>query len=307
MKAKDSKDGQWYFFVDNGLLFGASISCAVFQAFLDAVAHIIKYKTAKEVVNYLDDFLFIALLAYLCSKQLETFMEICQDIGFPVSLEKTCWPTTQLIFLGLLIDTVNQLILLPVEKIEAGKIMIEAILNKKNRKITVKQLQQLCGFLNFLGQTIVPHRAFTRKMYNANSKGLKAHHHIKVNQEMRLDLEVWRTFLYSPSVYLRPFLDCSKTLLATDIGMYSDATKNTELGFGAICRRHWMMHQWNTEFVKQVDPSIEYLELYAVLAAVLAWIHKFRNQRIVLHCDNMSVVEMINSNSSRCKICMVLI
>ena len=145
----------------------------------------------------------------------------------------------------------------------------------------------------------MPGRAFARRMYSTNSKGLKAHHHIKVNQEMRLDLEVWRTFLYSPMVYSRPFLDCSKTLMATDIGMYSDVTKNPELGFGAICGEDWMMYKWNIEFVKLVDPSIEYLELHAVLAAVLAWIHKFKNQRVVLHCDNISVVEMINSNSSR--------
>ena len=133
MKAKDPKDSKWYFFVDKCLPFGASISC-VFQAFSDSVAHIMKHRTGKELVNYLDDFLFIALMAYLCSRQLQAFMELCKDIGFSVSLEKTCWPTTQLVFLGLLIDTVNQLILLPIEKIEAGKNMIETILNKKSKK-----------------------------------------------------------------------------------------------------------------------------------------------------------------------------
>ena len=33
----------------------------------------------------------------------------------------------------------------------------------------------------------------------------------------------------------------------------------------------------------------------------------FRNQRILLHCDNDSVCKMINKSTSRCKNCMVLI
>ena len=46
--------------------------------------------------------------------------------------------------------------------------MITAVLNKNKarkaaqRKITVLQLQKICGFLNFLGRAIIPGRAFTR-------------------------------------------------------------------------------------------------------------------------------------------------
>ena len=57
----------------------------------------------------------------------------------------------------------------------------------------------------------------------------------------------------------------------------------------------------------QFKPSIEYLELFAVTAAVLSWIHKFKNKRVILFCDNRSVVDMINNTSSSCKNCMVLI
>ena len=56
-----------------------------------------------------------------------------------------------------------------------------------------------------------------------------------------------------------------------------------------------------------VKPSIEYLELFGVLAGVLNWIKLFSNKRIVLFCDNESVVHMINQSSSSCKNCMVLI
>ena len=55
------------------------------------------------------------------------------------------------------------------------------------------------------------------------------------------------------------------------------------------------------------QPSIEFLELYAVVVAVKLWISRFQNRRIILFCDNMSVVFMINRNSSKCKHCMNLI
>ena len=55
------------------------------------------------------------------------------------------------------------------------------------------------------------------------------------------------------------------------------------------------------------NPSIEYLELYAVTVAVLNWIGNFKNSRILLHCDNESACGMINNSTSGCKNCMVLI
>ena len=58
MKAKNPIDKKWYYFVDKCMPFGASISCANFQAFSDAISHIVEYKMKKENINYLDDFFF---------------------------------------------------------------------------------------------------------------------------------------------------------------------------------------------------------------------------------------------------------
>ena len=44
--------------------------------------------------------------------------------------------------------------------------------------------------------------------------------------------------------------------------------------------------------------------MFAVTAAVSK---KFKNRRIILFCDNKSVVDMINITSTSCKNCMVLI
>ena len=89
--------------------------------------------------------------------------------------------------------------------------------------------------------------------------------------------------------------------------MYSDASKNPFLGFGALCRHSWVFNQWDPLFIIDKDPSIEYLELYMVAVAVLKWIARFQNRQVILFCDNQSVISMINSNTSSCRNCMVLI
>ena len=119
---------------------------------------------------------------------------------------------------------------------------------------------------------------------------------------MREDVKVWDKFLGSPEVVCRPFIDFTQDLSAQNIGMYSDASRSWTKGFGALCQEAWMYMPWQTEWMEVHQPSIEYLELYAMLAAVLTWIHRFRNHRIFLFCDNMSVVHMINRSSSTAKI-----
>ena len=309
MKAKSPIDGKWYFFVDKCLPFGAKISCKKFQDFSNSVAHIVKWKLnlpkEKRITNYLDDFLFVALLAWACNYQIQTFLEICGAIKFPISLEKTFWASSRMTFLGFLIDSVNQIVGIPIEKLTKGRNMIDFVLAKKS--ITVIQLQKVTGFLNFLGRCIVPGRAFTRRLYSHFNSKLKSHHHIKVSSEMKLDLTVWSKFLKTPQVYYRPFMDFSKVLVAEDLDFYSDASKNPNLGFGAKFGPSYLFAKWDKQFILDCDPSITYLELYALTAAVLAWGHKLSNRRVILYCDNIGACGIINHMSSTCKNCMILV
>ena len=88
MMAKSPKSGKTYFFVDKCLPFGASISCSHFQRFSNCVAFICFKKTGKRVNNYVDDFFFTALLKALCNGQVYEFLNISEQINFPVVLEK---------------------------------------------------------------------------------------------------------------------------------------------------------------------------------------------------------------------------
>ena len=308
LMAESPIDGKRYYFVDKCLPFGASISCAHFQKFYDAISHILRVKSKKDNVNYLDDFLFVALLSALCNAQTELFLAICKCINFPVSIEKTFWANTQMTFLGILIDTVLQIVMIPVEKVTRGKELISNVLNKTSRNLTLKQLQQICGFLNFLGRCVVPGRAFTRRLYahTANLK-LKPHHHIRITNEVKRDLEMWMEFLEHPSVYARGFIDFTRQLQADMVRLTSDASRAGHLGFGCISDKSWMYGQWPDKYIKEYSLSIEYLELFALVTAIITWGERYVNRRIIVHCDNQSVVAMVNNNTSSCKNCMILI
>ena len=290
MMAMNPMDKKIYYFVDKCLPFGSSISCAIFQRFSNAVAHLVRFRTKKPLVNYLDDYFFAALRKLLCDLQLQTFLNVCEEINFPVALEKTFWSETIMTFLGLLLDSDKQIISISLEKIVKALEMLDSFLSRKSRKVKVLDMQKLCGFLNFLCRCVVPGRVF----------------HIKLSAENRLDLWVWKAFLQNPDMVSRPFMDYT-VLSAQDIDMYSDASRNFDLDFGAYCGPEWTYGQWDKNFMTANQPNIEFLELFGVTVAVLNWLKLFKNKRICLFCDNEAVVHMINSSSSKCKRCMALL
>ena len=68
----------------------------------------------------------------------------------PLASDTTVGPTTQIIFLGLTIDTVDQKNLVPPTKIVAILEELDAALNKS--KLTLWELQSLLGSLNFFAR-----------------------------------------------------------------------------------------------------------------------------------------------------------
>ena len=223
-------------------------------------------------------------------------------------MEKTFWSSTQIVFLGLLIDSMLQIVAIPEEKITWAIALIQEILDKNSRKVTVKQLQKLCGFLNFLCRSVVPGHAFTRWLYaptGGKDIRLKPHHHVRMKREMVLDLKTWLVFLRNPQCYCHPFMDFMKTFNATDIQFFTDACK--VIGMGGIFKKQWIQGLWDMAFLESNNPSIAYLELFALTTGVIAWAKDFQNKRVILNCNNEDIVEMVNASTSNCKNCMVLI
>ena len=326
MAAKDPWTNKKYFFVEKNLPFGSSISCSHFQRISNCLRHItmnlMKKKNLEDqgiTTNYLDDFLFIATEQQVCDGMLTTFIEMCADICFPVAMDKTEYATSQIVFLGIILDGVRHLLVIPEEKrIKALNLLLWI---ESKPKTTVRSLQQLAGILNFLHKAIVPGRVFTRRMYSKfshimDSKGkllvgskIKPYHHIKLDREFRDDCEVWKVFLNNStsSLLCRPFVDVEAMEYATELGFTSDAAANEMLGFGCVYGNSFCYGKWPESFIKTQNPSIQFLELFGLVAAVFVWSEKLQNSRSIIFCDNDAVVKMVNKSASSCRHCMYLL
>ena len=310
LKCKHPVSGKVFFFVEKCLPFGSSISRMVFQVISDGIAFVMKFRIeSKSLLNYLDDYFFTALRKSCCDSQVQSFLKVCEEIRFPVALEKTVWGTTILTFLGLLIDTQEQMVRVPLEKVIKALDMLEYFLNRRNKSVTVLQVQRLCGTLNFLTRCIIPGRVFLARVYTMTSNpNLKQFHHVRITNENHQDLMVWRCMLENQTVFNHPFLDLCNLHTSLDIDMYSDASSSKKHGgLGAYCGKRWTAAKWPVNFISDKKPSIEYLKLFALTTGVLLWIKNFKNTAICLYCDNESVKFMVNNTSAKCKNCMVLL
>ena len=315
MKAEHPVTGKVYYFVDKCMAFGHSISCALFQCFSNALAHLVRFLVKDKVKwdplsNYLDDFLFLAWKRAICNYLIQTFLDMCKHIGVPVSAEKTEWGDTQVIFLGILMDGKRYVLAVTEEKRIRTVDCLLMLMDRK--KATIKELQSLAGLLNFLNRAIHPGRAFTRRMYAKFSgptlMNLKPHHHVRLDREFKQDCSVWLEFLTTSNASVcRPFVDLSNIINAEELGFFTDAAKGEFLGMGGIFDKHWYFAQWEPGYIKNCNPSIEYLELVGVCTGVFIWGKYLRNRRVVIRCDNQLVVTMINNTTAKCQNCMFLI
>ena len=89
-----------------------------------------------------------------------TVLLLCQELRLPVATEKTVWGSTMIVFLGILLDRRRMILCVPLEKQEKALKLLNDLSGKK--KIKIKNLQVLTGYLNFLTKVIVPGRTFTR-------------------------------------------------------------------------------------------------------------------------------------------------
>ena len=183
-------------------------------------------------------------------------------------------------------------------------------------KTMVKEIQQLTGLLNFLCGGIFAGRALMRQMYakyaNLTDKKmgiLKQHHHICIDKEFRDDCSVWQQFLHSDtiSVVNRPYVDFTSSIKAEELQFFSDALLNGSLGFGARFDCEWTYTQWPHDFITVCKPSIDYVKLYALVLAAYVWSHKLSNRRVIVFCDDKSVMYMVNDSASNCANCMILL
>ena len=107
----------------------------------------------------------------------------------PIAQEKTYRPATTMSFVGLEIDTVEMTVRLPIDKLQKARAIIKSLSSRK--KVTLKEIQEAVGFLNFACMVVYPGRTFLRWLIDLTCKVSKPGHHLRINGEHRADLKMW--------------------------------------------------------------------------------------------------------------------
>ena len=235
---------------------------------------------------------------------MELFEELLRYLNVPIAVEKNEGPVQVLTFLGLELDSLEMVVRLPKDKINEILEKIRIMLSKE--KTTLREMQSLIGSLNFACRAIVPGRPFCRRLINSICGLTKAHHHLRVNQSIKLDLMMWSRFLSTfngISVFHDRFWVAND-----DVELYSDSAAGSGMGFGVIFKSQWSCAQWPEKWHSSgITNDITFLELFPIVVALQIWGEKLRNKKIRFHCDNTSVVYILNNMSCKSVLVMKLV
>jgi hypothetical protein len=283
---------------DKVLVMGCSSSCKNFETFATALEWIISQKISDtEVLHILDDFLFIAKKN--CNESLTIFLNLCEHVGVPIAPDKTMGPLVALPFAGIDLNTVEMAAYLPQDKIEKFVGMLDKFLGRSS--VTLKEMQSITGMLNFACGIVAPGRAFSRRLYDLTIGVKKSYYKIKLTQDVKLDLETWKWFLMqSNRKYF--FLDY---IWLTDEVLQLHTDASTSIGYGAYYGTHWISGEWDDTVLNQYHITL--LEFYPIFVSIYLWGNYLSNKCILLNCDNMAMVYILNKNTSKDKNIMTLL
>ncbi|XP_053404896.1 uncharacterized protein LOC128558742 [Mercenaria mercenaria] len=187
-----SDEGYWF---QKTLPQGASCSCFIFEKFSKFIQWSAEQESGSRNIDHLlDDFFIVESSVNKCLHSMSSFDHVCRELGVPLCEEKWVGPTQCLTYLGLDIDSKNQTIRVPSEKIRKAISRLQPLV-KNQKKITLKQLQSVVGLLNFISKAIPAGRAFLRRLYDAMAYAKKPHHFIRISRNMRNDATTWLEFL----------------------------------------------------------------------------------------------------------------
>ena len=91
--------------------------------------------------------------------------------------------------------------------------------------------------------------------------------------------------------------------------IFTDALANTDLGWGSFIPKtgQFSFGQWPKDWFLAFQPSIDCLELFAVLIMIFSLRHQLQNQRVTVFTDNTPTKEAIWNRTSPSKQMMLML
>ena len=236
-----------------------------------------------DVINYIDDILGIGLPSQI-DASFDALRQLLQDLGLQVSEKKLESPTTCLNCLGIVVDTETFTMSIPPVKLK--EIWEKCCQWQKKCYCNKKQLQSLLGSLLYVSKCVRSSRFFLNRLLDV-LRSMEDKDQKKITMEAKRDINWFVKFI---SIYNGVTFFYQKPI-AHSIEL--DASLQ---GMGAWCGSEVYIL---TIPLGYMNLQIVHLEMLNILAALRVWHEPWRNSKIVIACDNLAVVQVLNSGKTK--------
>jgi hypothetical protein len=278
------------FMIDKRLPFGARFSPGVFHRITQCIRRFMARRGFRKIIVYLDEFLIMEDSWERSAEAQNTLIRLLHALGFDIAWDKVEGPSQDLVFLGVEIDTVRDLLVLPQAKLGKFAELIDSVLG--SNRISLKNLQALAGKLNWASSVIRGGRTYLRRILDVMKPLKKGRHKLKITAGMRQDLLWWKQFLCVFN---------GKRMIEYQVPevhyIFVDAC---EIGGGCYYRGDWQYVVWRHDVPHIKTAHINVKEGMMVLVAAYRWKHLWNNAKVVVRIDNVTGASGINEGTSRC-------
>ena len=266
------------------LPFGLSSAPRVFTKILKPVFASLRQNDIT-CIGYIDDCLIIADSAEECAQNVQTLQKVLINLGFQINWEKSCVdPSTNITFLGYVINSLEMSVEPTRDKIEKAKRKINKILNAN--EIKIREVASITGLLVDMCKGVEyglsHYKALEVDKINALKRvgAAQFEGYMWLSDQAKDDLQWWLDNLDGNSKRIKTKVP--SIVLTTDASL---------LGWGAVMRDKSVGGRWS-EIEK--EEHINVLEMKAILLGLKSFFKDIKNVDILVKSDNTSAVAYVN-------------
>lgn len=291
-------DGTLY--ADTRLPFGHALSPYYFVNFVGRPIQYVAIRRGASLLgalsSYVDDFFGGCDTYEEAANQMQIWLQVCADLGVPVSQAKTFLPAQVVEILGFIIDTVNMVVSVDQERIQD---ILEELKYIEGRKaVKRRELERLAGKMVFVCSVVPGGRTFMREILDTMNRLRSRAHWAHLTAGFRSDLLWWKRFAqrWNGVEPIPPPVTVPWRWLT------SDASGEHGLGIfccGAALHIPLPLSQASASDENEQHMIIAETELIGAVILVALASPLFSGEHLLLGIDNQVAISWIDSGTAR--------
>ena len=278
---------QWkgHYYLDLAVAFGWALGSSAFQLASDAIVSIMRDQGCS-IFAYIDDFIIVSN-ADDAERHFHALSNLLDELGLPMNPSKCTPPCRALTCLGIHIDIDKNTLSIDKDKIQ--EIHQECLNVSTRTTLSRKNFQSLLGKLIYLHKCIKPARTFVNRIlaFFRDNHGARK---FKLTKGFYQDINWFIRFLPTFNGSTKIF----KPRISNPQSLHIDACLT---GVGGIWGHR--VYAAPVPLFGKFSLNITHLEMLNLLVALRTWGKFWKNSTVEIFCDNMAVVQVVESSKSR--------